>query len=169
MITKRSFTDFLVHIHPRTVPEETLRFSLSLGLGGMAATLLGVLFFTGLLQLMMYSPGVDSAYRSVQQMYTHIPLGGWVRNIHFWAGNLLVIVACLHLLRVLLTGAIGAGRQLTWVIGLFLLLLVLLANFSGYLLPWDQLAYWAVTIFTGMLSYFPFVGSWLMQLLRGGE
>ncbi len=163
------FSDFLIHIHPRTVPAETLRFSLSLGLGGMALTLLCVLFFTGLFQLLMYTPRTDAAYRSIQLMYTEIPLGGWVRNIHFWAGNLLVIVAALHLLRVFLTGALTGGRQLNWIVGLVLLFLVLFANFSGYLLPWDQLAYWAVTIFTGMFEYIPFVGTWLMHLLRGGE
>ena len=162
-------SDFLIHIHPRTVPAETIRFSLSFGLGGMAATLLCVLFLTGLFQLLMYAPGIDTAYQSIQLMYTEIPLGGWVRNIHFWAGNLLVIVAFLHFLRVFLTGAIGDGRQLNWIVGLVLFFLVLFANFSGYLLPWDQLAYWAVTIFTGMLGYIPFCGMALMQLLRGGN
>jgi quinol-cytochrome oxidoreductase complex cytochrome b subunit len=162
-------SDFLIHIHPRTVPVETIRFSLSLGLGGMAVTLLCVLFVTGLFQLLMYSPGTDTAYQSIQLMYSEIPLGGWIRNIHFWAGNLLVIVAFLHLLRVFLTGALGDGRQLNWIIGLVLLFLVLFANFSGYLLPWDQLAFWAVTIFTGMFGYIPLCGNWLMQLLRGGN
>lgn len=161
-------TGFLVHIHPRTLPKETLRFSLSLGLGGMAATLLGILFFTGLLQLFTYAPDSKNAYVSIQQMYTHTSLGGWIRNIHYWAGNLLVIVTCAHLFRVFLTGAVRGERRLNWLIGLSLLFLVLFANFSGYLLPWDQLAYWAVTIFTGMLAYIPLIGPWLMQLLRGG-
>jgi len=166
---KSLLTDFLIHVHPRTVPAETLRLTLSFGLGGMALTLLCVLFLTGLFQLLMYSPGIDTAYRSIQLMYAEIPLGGWVRNIHFWAGNLLVIVTVLHLFRVFFTGALVGGRQLNWIIGLVLMFLVLFANFSGYLLPWDQLAYWAVTIFTGMFGYIPFLGTWLMQLLRGGE
>ena len=167
--TRSLLSDFLIHIHPRTVPVETIRFSLSLGLGGMAVTLLCILFITGLFQLLMYVPGTDTAYRSIQLMYSEIPLGGWIRNIHFWAGNLLVIAASLHLLRVFLTGALGAGRRLNWIIGLVLMFLVLFANFSGYLLPWDQLAFWAVTIFTGMFSYIPLCGNWLTQLLRGGN
>jgi quinol-cytochrome oxidoreductase complex cytochrome b subunit len=166
---KSLLSDFLIHIHPRTVPVETLRFSLSFGLGGAAVALLCVLFVSGLCQLLMYSPAIDSAYHSIELMYSETPLAGWFRNIHFWAGNLLVIVAVLHMGRVFFTGALSGGRHLNWIIGLMLLFLVLFANFSGYLLPWDQLAYWAVTIFTGMFAYVPFFGTWLMQLLRGGN
>ena len=162
-------SDFLIHIHPPMVPAETIRFSLSLGLGGGAATLVGVLFVTGLCQLLMYTPSIGGAYASIQLMYTEAFVAGWIRNIHFWAGNLLVIVAFLHMARVFFTGALKGGRQLNWIVGLVLLSLVLFANFSGYLLPWDQLAYWAVTIFTGMFAYVPFCGTWLMQLLRGGN
>jgi len=162
-------SDFLVHIHPATIPAETLRFTLSFGLGGMAATLLCLLFISGLFQLLMYAPGIDTAYRSIQLMYADAPLSGWIRNIHFWSGNLLVIVCFLHLLRVFLTGALRGARRLNWIVGLVLFLLVLSANFSGYLLPWDQLAYWAVTIFTGMFGYIPLCGTWLMELIRGGR
>ena len=165
---KGFFAGFLLHIHPKMVPAETIRFSLSLGLGGMTAVLVVVLFATGLLQLLMYVPSTTYAYTSVLEMYHRVPFGGWVRNIHYWAGNLLVLVTSLHLLRVFLTGALDRGRQLNWVVGLFLLCLVLFANFTGYLLPWDQLAYWAVTIFTGMFAYIPFFGTDLMLLLRGG-
>jgi len=168
--TKTGFlVEFFLHLHPRTIPVQTLRFSLSFGLGGMAATLVMLLFVTGLLQLLMYVPGTNGAYASVQQMYHHIPIGGWIRNMHYWASNLLVVVMGCHLLRVFLTGAINADRRLNWVIGLVLLCLVLLANFTGYLLPWDQKAFWAVTIFTGMFSYIPLFGPQLMELLRGGS
>jgi len=165
---QKSFTDFLVHIHPPTVPEETLPFSLSWGLGGMSVVLITLLFTTGILQLMTYEPSAAEAYESVKTMYSQVPLGGWIRNIHYWSANILVLAATLHLLRVFLTGAIGTGRRLNWIIGLFMLFLVLLANFSGYLLPWDQLAYWAVTICTSMLGYFPGIGPWMMELFRGG-
>jgi len=165
---RKSLTDFLVHIHPPTVPAETLRFTLSWGLGGMSATLVFLLFATGILQLLAYEPSTSGAYASVQAMYSQAQWGGWIRNIHHWSANLLVIVVILHLLRVYLTGAIGIGRRLNWIIGLLLLILVLAANFSGYLLPWDQLAYWAVTICTSMMAYFPAVGPWLLELFRGG-
>ena len=165
---KISLTGFVLHLHPRTIPPETLRFSLSFGLGGMAAVLLGLLVLTGILQLLSYAPQIDEAYLSVQQMYAKGNLAGFIRNVHFWSGNLLVIISSLHLLRIFATGALTGGRQYNWLIGIALYLLVLFANFTGYLMPWDQLAYWAVTIFIGMISYVPVVGGWLVEVLRGG-
>ncbi len=164
---KMFFQGFILHIHPRKVAAETIRFSLSFGLGGMSAALLLLLFISGILQLLSYTPDVAHAYDSVRMMYKDYSLGGWVRNIHYWSGNLLVIVTLLHCCRVFLTGAIDPQRGKNWYIGLLLLGLVFFANFSGYLLPWDQLAYWAVTIFTSMLGYVPFLGETIVELLRG--
>lgn len=166
--SRRSITDLILHLHPQTVPRETLRLTLSWGLGGMAAVLVGLLFLTGILLLLVYQPSTDHAYNSILILTREIPFGLWVRNIHHWSANLLVVIAVLHLLRVVLTGAFGPGRRLNWVIGLFLLFLLLSSNFTGYLLPWDQLAYWAVTICTSMLGYIPFCGQWLQELFRGG-
>ena len=163
------FTAFLLHLHPRTVPRETIRFTLSFGLGGIAATLFGVMVGSGLLQLLQYSPNPEGAYLSIERMYAPGGLGGFIRNIHYWAGNLLVIVTALHLLRVFFTGAVAEKRRLNWIIGIFIFILVLFANFTGYLLPWDQLAYWAVTIFTNMTESIPVVGNWLSLTLRGGR
>lgn len=163
------FRLFLLHLHPRTVPVSTLRFTLSFGLGGMAVTLVCVMFVTGLLQLLSYSPQPMSAYASIQHLYTPGEVGGFIRNLHFWAGNLLVVVTFFHCLRVYLTGALDRKRRVNWLIGIGLFLLVLFANFTGYLLPWDQLAYWAVTIFTNMLSYIPFIGEQLALLFRGSN
>jgi quinol-cytochrome oxidoreductase complex cytochrome b subunit len=165
---RKAFTDFLLHLHPRTVPVSTLRLTLSLGLGGMAATLVGLLFISGILLLLVYQPSVEHAYVSIQILTREVAFGNWVRNIHYWSANLLVVIALLHLMRVFLTGALGPGRRLNWIIGLFLLFLLLSSNFTGYLLPWDQLAYWAVTICTSMLGYIPLCGSWLQELFRGG-
>lgn len=158
---------FIFHLHPRKVAAETIRFTLSFGLGGMAATLFLVLAVTGMLQLLSYSSDSATAYQSIIHMYAGSSLAGFIRNVHHWAGNLLVIVVLLHLLRVYLTGALGQGRKLNWLIGCTLLLLVLFANFSGYLLPWDQLAFWAVTIFINMVTYVPLIGVQLSELLRG--
>lgn len=166
--SRRSITDLLLHIHPRTVPLETLRFTLSFGLGGMAAVLVGLLFSTGILLLFVYQPALDLAYSTILTLTQEVPFGRWVRNIHHWSGNLLVVIGLLHLLRVVLTGAFGPGRRLNWIVGLLLFFLLLAANFTGYLLPWDQLAYWAVTICTSMLGYFPLFGIWLQELFRGG-
>lgn len=162
------FSAFLLHLHPRTIPESTLRFGLSLGLGGMAATLFCVMVISGLLQLLSYSPQPESAYSSIQQLYNVGEVGGFIRNVHFWSGNLLVIMSFLHLLRVFFTGAIDGKRRMNWLVGICLFILLLFTNFTGYLLPWDQLAYWAVTIFTNMLSYVPVIGEQLALLFRGG-
>jgi quinol-cytochrome oxidoreductase complex cytochrome b subunit len=134
----------------------------------MAAVLVGLLFMTGILLLLVYQPSIDHAYESILILTREVSFGLWVRNIHHWSANLLVIIAVLHLLRVVLTGAFGPGRRLNWIIGLCLLFLLLSSNFTGYLLPWDQLAYWAVTICTSMLGYIPFCGQWLQDLFRGG-
>jgi len=166
---RKFFSGFLLHVHPRKVSTETLRFSLSFGLGGMSATLVGLLMVTGLLQILSYSPNIHETYGSVKNMYVGNSFSGWTRNIHFWSGNLLVVVTFLHCCRVFLTGAIGGERRRNWYVGLFLLGVILFANFSGYLLPWDQLAFWAVTIFTSMMSYIPFVGNEIVELLRGGS
>ena len=96
-------------------------------------------------------------------------MGGFVRNVHFWSGNLLVIICFLHLSRVFLTGALDQKRRVNWLVGICLFILILFTNFTGYLLPWDQLAYWAVTIFTNMLSYVPVIGEQLALTFRGGN
>jgi quinol-cytochrome oxidoreductase complex cytochrome b subunit len=150
------------------VPEEALTFTRTCGLGGMAVVLLVLLAGTGALLLLAYEPSAERAYASVQGLLDDTAVGGFVRNIHFWAANSLVLVAFLHLLRVFYTGAFHAPRRFNWVIGLLLLALVLASNFTGYLLPWDQLAFWAVTIGTGMLEYVPLAGPPLETALRGG-
>ncbi len=163
------FTAFVLHLHPKTVPADTIRFSLSFGLGGMSATLFLILVLTGILQILSYATAIDAAHESVIAMYSDGSPAGFIRNIHHWAGNLLVIVSLLHLLRVYLTGATDRKRRLNWLLGICLYLLLLLANFTGYLLPWDQLAFWAVTIFTNMIAYVPLIGTWLSDMLRGGS
>lgn len=162
------FSMLLLHIHPRMMPEEALTFTRTCGLGGMAVVLLVLLAGTGALLLLAYEPSAERAYGSVLSLRDDTAVGGFVRNIHFWAANSLVLVAVLHLLRVFYTGAFHAPRRLNWIIGLLLLALVLASNFTGYLLPWDQLAFWAVTIGTGMLEYIPLVGPVLETALRGG-
>ena len=165
----RNRTGFILHLHPPSVPVSTLRFSLSFGLGGICVTLLLLLAGSGILLLPIYAPAAGSAYASVAGLYGPGKLGGWVRNLHHLSANLLVAALGLHLLRVLLTGAFDhPARRNNWLVGLCLLLLGLGANFSGYLLPWDQRAYWAVTVFTGMLGYLPLAGPQLADVLRSG-
>jgi quinol-cytochrome oxidoreductase complex cytochrome b subunit len=166
---KRSiFNTLIFHFRPRSVRPETLQFTLTWGLGGIAVVLAMLQLGSGILLKFAYRPTVADAYHSIAVLQTEIPFGRLVRNVHHWGANLLVVVVFFHFLRVLFTGAFQAPRQLNWVIGIALFGTVLVANFTGYLLPWDQLAYWAVTICTGMLEYVPGIGLALQAFFRGG-
>jgi quinol-cytochrome oxidoreductase complex cytochrome b subunit len=160
--------NLVLHFRPATVPAPTLRFTLTFGLGGAAALLVVLQFATGILLSFSYEPNAVSAYPSVLAIIFEVPFGRLVRNLHYWCAHLLVLTAVLHLLRVFFTGAFHPPRQFNWIIGLALLAVVLAANFTGYLLPWNQLAYWAVTVSTAMLDYLPWIGDPLQQVLRGG-
>jgi quinol-cytochrome oxidoreductase complex cytochrome b subunit len=161
--------NLILHFRPATVPEKTLKFSLTWGLGGMSALLIFLQLGTGLLLKFVYEPTPVGAYASILVLQNEVVFGQLIRNIHHWGANLLVLVVLLHMLRVFFTGAFHQPRQFNWIIGLGLFGLVLLANFTGYLLPYDQLAYWAVTVATGMLSYIPGIGVLLQEMVRGGS
>lgn len=160
--------NLLLHFRPPTVKEKTLTFTLSWGLGGMAATLVLLQMATGLLLKFIYVPTPVAAYASVQTIITQVPFGRLVRNLHHWSANFLVVALGLHMLRVFFTGAFHRPRQFNWIIGLALFTMVLAANLSGYLLPYDQLAYWAVTVVTAMTGYVPGIGDWLHRALGNG-
>ena len=162
------FNSLLLHFRPKAVPRRTLKFTLTWGLGGMAAVLVGMLFVTGLMLKFTYLPVPDQSYASIIHLQNTVLFGRLIRNIHHWSGNALLLVVFLHFLRVFFTGAFHPPRQFNWVLGLVMFLLVLGSNFTGYLLPWDQLAYWAITICTGMLEYIPGIGIGLQKMIRGG-
>jgi len=134
----------------------------------MAVVLVLLLFGTGLMLKFVYEPFPDRAYESILNLQRSVVFGQLIRNIHHWSGNVLLIVAFLHLLRVFFTGAFHPPRQFNWLIGLTLFITILLSAFTGYLLPWDQLAFWAVTICSTMLEYLPGAGNWLQELILGG-
>jgi quinol-cytochrome oxidoreductase complex cytochrome b subunit len=168
---KRKKTPFglIFHLHPLKVRRSTLRFTLTFGLGGMAALLVVVQVITGLLLKFHYEPSPEEAYNSILNLQQSLLFGRLLRNIHHWSAITLLWIVFLHMLRVFFTGAYHKPRHVTWIIGLALLLLVILSNFTGYLLPWDQLSYWAVTVSTSMLSYVPFAGDFIRQALLGGK
>jgi quinol-cytochrome oxidoreductase complex cytochrome b subunit len=166
--TNKFLNSLLLHFRPRTVDDRTLRFTLTWGLGGMAAVLIFLLFCTGILLKFVYEPSPARAYESIIYLQNNILFGQLIRNIHHWSGNILLLVVFLHFLRVFFTGAFTAPRQFNWIIGLALLGSVLLSAFTGYLLPWDQLGFWAVTICTTMMEYVPIIGKWLQESIQGG-
>jgi quinol-cytochrome oxidoreductase complex cytochrome b subunit len=120
--------------------------------------ILGILFMvmilTGVILMMNYTPSIERAYNSVKDIVFVVPGGRYIRNMHRWAAHGMVLVSFLHLIRVFLTGGYLAGRRLNWIIGVCILVVVLFMNFSGYLLPWDQLAFWAVTIGSNIAASF---------------
>jgi len=166
---RRYLNNVFLHFRPTTVPAATLPLTLSWGLGGMAALLLLTQMLTGVLLNFVYEPVPTLAYTSILTILHDVPFGRLVRNLHHWGANLLVLISFLHMLRVFFTGAFYVPRRVNWFVGLGLLAMVLGANFSGYLLPYDQLAYWAVTICTGMLDYVPGIGEHLKALIMAGD
>ncbi|MBN2471524.1 MAG: cytochrome b N-terminal domain-containing protein [Anaerolineae bacterium] len=160
--------NLVLHIHPSKVARPTLRFTYTWGLGGLAILLVMMLAVTGVMLMFVYTPTPATAYNDMLVLQTEVWFGQFVRNLHHWSGNLLVVVTFLHLLRVFFTGGYRPPREFNWVLGLSLLLLVVVANFTGYLLPWDQLAYWAVTVGSSLLGYIPVIGDPIAYLLLGG-
>jgi quinol-cytochrome oxidoreductase complex cytochrome b subunit len=159
---------FVFHLRPIKLSRRTVRWAHTFGLGGSTLVLWATLAFTGILMLLVYQPVPDVAYDSVRTLTAAVRFGPLVRGMHYWSANLLIVVVLLHVVRVVLTGGYHRPRRLNWVIGAGLLGGVLASAFTGYLLPWDQRAYWAVTISTGMLAYVPVLGEALQEIVRGG-
>jgi quinol-cytochrome oxidoreductase complex cytochrome b subunit len=137
-------------------------------LGGVAFTLFIAQVLTGLLLSIHYTPSDAEAYLSIQRL-REVPLGLLLRSFHHWAANILVVMVLLHMLRVFIQGAYKNPRELNWVAGAFLFVLTLGFGFTGYLLPWDQKAYWATVVGTNMLGSVPLIGRVLASALRGGD
>jgi quinol-cytochrome oxidoreductase complex cytochrome b subunit len=148
----RTFTNIFLHLHPATVRREAIAFNRTFGLGGMAALLIAIQFLTGIMLRFYYEPFPGLAYDSILLLQNNVLFGRLIRNIHHWSGVFLVIITFLHFLRVFLTGAYQKPREVNWIIGLILFALIIFSNFTGYLLPWDQLAYWAITVSTSILQ-----------------
>jgi quinol-cytochrome oxidoreductase complex cytochrome b subunit len=162
-------SNVFLHLHPVKVSRRSLRWSYSFGLGILAAILFSVLVFTGALLMFYYIPSVERAYGTMKQIQLSVPLGQFTRNMHRWSGHAMVLIVILHMARVFYTGAYKPPREFNWLVGVALLLLTLGASFTGYLLPWDQLAYWAITVGTNIAGYAPLVGESTRQMLLGGS
>src|SRR4030066_2000531 len=123
---------------------------------------------TGILLTLYYVPTPDHAYDSVQYITTQVPLGWMIRGLHHWGASVMIVLAVLHMLRVIFFGAYKFPREITWFTGVFLLLLVIGFGFTGYLLPWDKKAFWATTVGTRIAGVAPGVGDWILRIARGG-
>jgi quinol-cytochrome oxidoreductase complex cytochrome b subunit len=161
-------SNIFFHLHPVKVSRQSLRWSYSFGLGVITSILFGVLVFTGVLLMFYYVPSVERAYPAMKEIQLFVPLGQFTRNMHRWAAHLMVLMAILHMARVFYTGAYKPPREFNWIVGVVLLLLTLGASFTGYLLPWDQLAYWAITVGTNIAGYAPVAGPAARSMLLGG-
>ncbi len=146
--------NFFLHIHAGKIHPHSLKAGYTFGLGPVLGFLFAIMILTGVILLLNYTPSVEGAYDSVKDIVFIVPGGKYIRNIHRWAAHGMVLVSFLHLARVFFTGGYLGGRRRNWVFGVVLLFLVLFMNFSGYLLPWDQLAYWAVTIGANIAASF---------------
>ena len=161
--------NFWLHWFPSRVSFQSINWSYSLWLGTIAASLFAILTITGLLLLYFYIPSVQNAYWSIKDLENVVVFGWLLRAQHSWAAHLMVAVVFFHLMRVFFTAAYRGQRVWNWYIGIALLILTLFLSFTGYILPWDQLAYWALTIGTGIASAFPFLGKSIRFLLVGGN
>jgi len=161
--------NFVYHLHPPSIPAAQSRWRYTLGAGGLAVFLMLVLGATGLLEMFYYIPTPELAPVSVETIHFFVPLGALVRNLHYWSAQLLVIVAAIHLMRVIFTGAYAKPRRFNFLLGLGLFVLALLLDFTGYVLRWDEGIRWALTAGTNLLSAIPWIGPRLYEFAVGSS
>jgi len=161
----------LYHLHPVKIKRHGLKLTYTFCLGGLSFFLFILLTVTGIFLMFFYRPSADiasaQAYRDMEAIRGSVVFGDMVRNIHRWAAHLMVFTVFLHMARVFYTGAYKPPREFNWVVGVILLLLTVLLAFTGYLLPWDQLAIWAVTVGTSLAGYSPLIADEVKFVLLG--
>ncbi|MCH2632050.1 MAG: cytochrome b N-terminal domain-containing protein [Acidimicrobiales bacterium] len=159
----------LYHLHPVKVKRHAVKVSYTLCLGGLSFFLFILLTITGIFLMFFYRPTAAAAWSDIESLHTQVSFGLLVRNMHRWGAHLMVISVFLHMARVFYHGAYKAPREFNWVVGVMLLKLTLLLSFTGYLLPWDQLSLWAVTVGTNMMGFTPVFGDQVRFVLLGGK
>jgi len=163
------FSNVFLHIHPVKVRERSIRIRHTMCLGGLSFGLFLALVVTGVLLMFYYRPAVPQAYRDMKELEFVVTSGSFLRNLHRWSAHAMVLFVFLHMARVFFSGAYRPPREFNWVIGVLLLLVTLLLSYTGYLLPWDQLAFWAITVGTNMAQAAPVFGPSSRFLLLGGN
>lgn len=163
------FLNVWLHIHPAKVKTENLKLKHTFYLGFITFFLFIVLLTTGIALMFYYRPYPPHAYQDMKDLEYVVFMGSFLRGMHRWAAHGMVACVVLHMCRVFYTGSYKKPRQFNWVVGIVLLLLTLGLSFTGYLLPWDQLAFWAITVGTNIGSYAPIVGGQVREILLGGH
>jgi quinol-cytochrome oxidoreductase complex cytochrome b subunit len=157
-----------LHLHPVRVKRHAVRYTYTFCLGGISFFLFLALTVTGLYLMFFYVPSISRAYADIQSIEASVAFGSFVRNMHRWAAHLMVLTVFLHMIRVFYHGAYKPPREFNWVVGVVLLFCTLWLSFTGYLLPWDQIAFWAITVGTQMAQYAPLLGPETGFFLLGG-
>ncbi|MEX2375536.1 MAG: cytochrome b N-terminal domain-containing protein [Dehalococcoidia bacterium] len=161
-------TNVFLHLHPTRIHRTHVKITHTFCLGGMSFFLFLGLTITGVLLMFYYVPSVDRAYEDILALETDVRFGLLMRNMHRWMAHGMVLTVLMHMMRVFYTGAYKPPREFNWVVGVVLLVLTLLLSFTGYLLPWDQLALWAITVGTNMVGSAPILGEPNRFVLVGG-
>jgi quinol-cytochrome oxidoreductase complex cytochrome b subunit len=151
-------SNLIFHLHPVRIKAHGLRIRFTWCLGGVTFLIFVVELVTGILLMFYYRPVVEYAYMDIKSLMIDVPFGRVLRNVHRWGAHLMVLTVMMHMLRVFLTGSYKPPREFNWVVGVLLLTGTLLLSFTGYLLPWDQLAYWAINVGTNMARATPLLG-----------
>jgi len=163
------FSNFFLHIHPVKVNLRAIAFTRTFYLGGLAGGCYLILVVTGIFLMFYYHPSVPRAYDDMKDLQFVVYMGPFLRNLHRWTAHAMVALVLLHMIRVFFAGAYRPPREFNWAIGVMLLLVTILLSYTGYLLPWDQLAYWGVTVGTNMADAVPGMGHQIKFLLLGGQ
>ena len=151
-------TNVFLHLHPARINRDAVKYNFTWGMGGITFYLFVILTLTGVFLMFYYHPSKGQAFRDILYLMNDVPFGNFLRNMHRWAAHAMVITVQLHMWRVFLTGSYKPPREFNWGIGVLLLLFTLLLSFTGYLLPDDQLGFWAVTVGTNMARATPILG-----------
>jgi len=157
-----------LHLHPVRVKKHAIRYTYTFCLGGISFFLFLALTVTGVYLMFFYVPSVTRAFQDIQTIENSVAFGSLIRNMHRWAAHLMVLTVFLHMIRVFYHGAYKPPREFNWAIGSLLLFMTLALSFTGYLLPWDQIAFWAITVGTQMATYAPLVDTESAFVLLGG-
>ncbi|HZP57318.1 MAG TPA: selenite/tellurite reduction operon b-type cytochrome ExtP [Dehalococcoidia bacterium] len=161
-------TNVFLHLHPTRIHKTHVKITHTYCLGGLSFFMFLGLTVTGVMLMFYYVPSVDRAFTDVQNLETNVRFGMLIRNLHRWMAHAMVLTVLLHMMRVFYTGAYKPPREYNWVVGVILLVLTLLLSFTGYLLPWDQLALWAITVGTNIAGAAPILGGQSRFVLIGG-